>query len=134
MRVADTPDPLDRLLHLVLAEGALEADSLEAFAEALRERAGLVLEERLRPLEQRNRGLVKRIEAQDRELAWLRETVEKLKLAEQAHDRLLAHHRAVLEKIVAAVERAVARLPRLGGGEARQQLAELVALIEKELE
>jgi hypothetical protein len=46
-------DLLESLLRAALAEGALDADSLPRFAEALRARAALILAERVLPLAER---------------------------------------------------------------------------------
>ena len=61
-------DALDRLLELARAEGAGSAEGAAAFAGGLRERARLVLEERVGPLQERIRAL-------EREAAWRRESM-----------------------------------------------------------
>jgi hypothetical protein len=64
---APPPDPLPDLLDLASREGALEGEALAAFLAALRERARLVLAER-----------VERQEALEAENAWRRDAVTTL--------------------------------------------------------
>src|SRR5512141_908035 len=119
---------LIEVLRLAQAEGALEGEGLEAFAKGLRERAELVIEERLGRAEEQ----VRRLEAEvawrqqtirqlEQENAWRRETNEALAAeltalraardaAVGAHDRLLSHHRDVLGRVAAELA-AIAALP-----------------------
>ena len=71
-------DPLRDVLELASREGALQGEGLEAFAEALRERARLVLAERVEPLEARIRALEESVRALEAETAWRRESMASL--------------------------------------------------------
>lgn len=107
-------DPLlERLLALAEQEGALGPGRLEAFARGLRERAALILEER--------------VEALERESRWLRENRD---AASAAHDRLLDHHRRLLAQVVDALSSVAGHLRR---GPARQEIEALVASLKREL-
>jgi chromosome segregation ATPase len=75
--VAET-DALDRLLAVAETEGALGPERLADFAAGLRERARLVLEERIRPLEGRVKDLESSATVLEKENAWRRETAAAL--------------------------------------------------------
>jgi chromosome segregation ATPase len=100
-------DLLDAVLDLAAREGALDEEGRRAFARGFRDRARLVLEERLAPV-------LERAAALEKETAWRAETVaaleaeraalrEDLAKAATAHDRLLAQDLERREH-VAAVE------------------------------
>jgi hypothetical protein len=61
-------DLLDRVLRTALAEGALGPDRVESLAAGLRERARLILDERLGPVEERAAAL-------ERESRWRQEVI-----------------------------------------------------------
>ena len=83
-------DSLDRIVELARKEGALEGRKLRSFVEALRDRARLILEERVEPLTKRadafekesrwragiERGLETRIAALEAENAWRTKEIE----------------------------------------------------------
>jgi len=143
-------DPLDRLLELAGAEGAWSAAGFAAFADGLRERARLVLEERVTPLEQRIRALEDEVAALEREVAWRQETMagleherEDLKAEARAlqagwdaaaasHEKLLAHHREVLARAVGLFKEAAA-LPFWKLRSGRRLLGDSAALFAREL-
>lgn len=144
-------DLLDRLLDVAAREKPLKTEDVRAFGPALRERARLILEERVRPLEERLAALEKEnawrreaMEGLEKENAWMRrEQIGSLKneidalrsegqTASAAHDRLLAHHRAVLGRVVEALREASAALP-WGFRRARELLAELAAALGREI-
>ena len=135
-------DILDRLLRAADAEGALTGDSLAAFAEGLRERARLVLHERVQPLELRIQALEAAVASLEKETAWRRQAMTALEAeaaalggerdrASTAHTDLLAHHRDVMSR---AVERfaSAARLPFWKFRECRALLNEAALLFERE--
>lgn len=142
-------DALDRLLELAHAEGAWSAEGLAAFAGGLRERARLVLEERVEPLHERIRGLEQSVAALEREVAWRQEAMaglhselaalkgeaqalcEARDTATASHDRLLAHHRDVVAR---ASQRfaAAAELPPWRFRTSRALLRESAALFATE--
>jgi septal ring factor EnvC (AmiA/AmiB activator) len=66
-----SPDPLDAILELAVQEGALSRETLPEFARALRERAALVLGERVAGLEEHVANL-------ERELSWRKQEQERL--------------------------------------------------------
>jgi hypothetical protein len=68
-------DLLRDVLELARKEKALEGDALVAFATALRERARIVLAERIEPLEARIRMLEDHARSVDAENAWRREAM-----------------------------------------------------------
>ncbi len=103
----DPADLLLDLLKLAREEGALEGSDLEAFVAALRERAGLVVAERIRRLQDQVTALERQEGVLKEELAWRREEAQKLK---EAHDRLLAHHRDALTRLAAELSES-ARIP-----------------------
>ena len=71
-------DLLRDVLELARKEKALEGDALVAFATALRERARIVLAERIEPLEARIRMLEDHARSVDAENAWRREAMSGL--------------------------------------------------------
>ena len=105
------PDLLSDVLALARAEGALADEGIEAFAAALRERAQAIIEERLRAVAEMD-GVLNR--------------------ANEAHEKLLAHHRRVLRQIAAEL-RAVAALPVYWRWDARRRLRALAEGIETEV-
>lgn len=151
-------DLLDRLLDLGLKEESLGPRTARAFAEALRQRARLVLDERVRVLEERNailgrenawreetvrnlqeenrwrQGAMEMLEAQaaslEREIQAVREEWQK---AAAAHDRLLAHHRQLVARFAGALGALPGELP-WGFRRVKKRLAELAAALRKELE
>jgi len=185
------PDLLLDVLELARKEKALEGEGLRAFAQALGERARLVLEERVGRLEERVRmlereaawrreamaGLEASVGSLERENAWRREAVAALERenawrretnaaleasgrsleqenawrresgavlearaeglraereqSDQAHARLLAHHREVLERVAAELS-AVGSMPLLRARQARRRLLALAALLRPE--
>jgi len=72
------PDLLADVLQLARKEGALTGKGLVAFVHALRERAVLVIEERLGPLQARVQQLEEQVRGLERDVAWRRETLEQL--------------------------------------------------------
>jgi uncharacterized protein (DUF3084 family) len=99
-------DAVLEVLRLARAEGALEGDGLEAFARGLRERADLVIEERVTRAEAQVRRL-------EQEVTWRRETNEGLEQTNAALERETAWRRETnqgLEQTNAALERVVASL------------------------
>jgi chromosome segregation ATPase len=71
-------DLLRDVLELAHKEKALEGEALVSFATALRDRANLVLAERIEPLDERIRSLEARAHSVDRENAWRREAMQGL--------------------------------------------------------
>jgi chromosome segregation ATPase len=71
-------DLLRDVLELARKEKALEGDALVTFATALRDRARLVLAERIAPLEERIQSLEVHRRSVDTENAWRREAMEGL--------------------------------------------------------
>jgi hypothetical protein len=127
-RVGDA-DLLSEVLRLAQEEGALEGEALVAFARALRERADLILQERVRALEEESawrREAMAGLETRAAGLAAEREN------AMRAHEQLLAHHRDVLAQVVGEL-RAVAALPLVRMGQVRRRMAALADLLRKEL-
>lgn len=132
-------DPLRDVLELASREGALQGEGLEAFAEALRERARLVLAERVEPLEDRIRALEESVRALEAETAWRRESMEaleesvrglgeELRRAQGAHAALLTHQRELVERVAAELL-SVAALSPLRIREARRRLRDLAGLL-----
>ena len=146
-----TDDLLDAVLALAWderAEGAL------AFGEGLRDRARLILEERLRPVEERAAAF-------EKECAWRAESMRSLEAtleneralwgektsalegeidalrtegvrSAEAHDRLLSHHRVLMEQVVESLS-GVAELLPWRPGRAKARLAALAGLLRREL-
>jgi chromosome segregation ATPase len=71
-------DLLADVLELAGKEKALEGEALLAFAAALRDRAQLVLAERITPLEERIRSLDAQNRTLEKESAWRRQAMEGL--------------------------------------------------------
>lgn len=76
--MSDKADPLAALLEQASREGHLGGASLEAFAAALRERAAIVIEERLRSVEEELAWRKGEMESLKQEVAWRRESLENL--------------------------------------------------------
>jgi hypothetical protein len=110
----EPPDLLRDVLDLASREGALQGEGLAAFAEALRERARLVLAERAERL--------RALEAEAERLA------DELGKASDAHGALLAHHRDLVERVAAELL-SVAALSPLRTREARRRLRALAGLL-----
>lgn len=143
-------DALDRLLERARAEGAWSGEGFVAFADGLRERARIVLEERVAPLEERIGALERSVASLEREAAWRREAMKGLEAevanlkgearalragwdaATASHATLLAHHRDVVSR---AVERftSAAVLPVWKFRTCRALLADSAALFAREI-
>jgi hypothetical protein len=129
-------DLLDALLRTALAEEtALDARRLRPFAEALRARAARILAERVQPIEERAAAFEKESAWRAGIIASLEAEKEALRregrTTAEAHDRLLAHHRATLRRLAEALEPLPAALPwsyRL----VRARLLELLESLRKE--
>ncbi len=122
---------LEQLLALARREGALEGRALEAFAQALQERARVILGERAQrteALERENAWRRETIAGLEREREWLRQEAQS---AREAHERLLTHHRGVIETVVAELS-SIAGLPFYRRRETRLRLIALVELLRKE--
>jgi len=151
------PDLLADVLQLARKEGALTGKGLVAFVHALRERAALVIEERLEPLLARVQQLEEQVRGLEQDVAWRRETLAQLEQEnawhrdtvahlqrdhEQssalltstvaAHEGLLVHHRGVLARVVAELA-TVAQLPWWRRATARRRLSALADLLRSEL-
>lgn len=103
-------DPLAGFLRLAQREGALEGEGLGVFMTSLRERAELViadrlgrLETKLRALETENNGKREAIAALETERAWLRQTIENLEGVKARQGQTVA----TLEADAVALRRAV---------------------------
>jgi phage shock protein A len=143
-------DALDRLLELARAEGAWSAEGFAAFARGLRERARLVLDERVAWLEEHTRALEAALATLEREVAWRQETMAGLERelaalkdeaqalkagwdeATASHEKLLAHHRGVVSYAVQRLNQAAA-LPVWKLRSGRKLLEESAALLAREL-
>jgi len=108
-------DLLDRLLTLADRDNSLSAASLPEFSRGLRERARLVLDERVRPLEQRVADLERELAAQSEAVARLRSDRQELVR------RVLGH----LDEIADGLG--------WGARRARETLATLIVALRKEL-
>jgi hypothetical protein len=114
-------DALIEVLRLAHAEGALEGEGLEALASGLRERADLVIEERVARAE----AHVRRLEP---EVAWRRETNETLERENAWRRETMAGHEETIRQLErenawrreanAALERVVASLRAEGAASA----------------
>jgi uncharacterized coiled-coil protein SlyX len=71
-------DPLQEVLELARSEKALEGEAFAAFAAALRERAQIVLAERVGRAEEQVRGLQAQVRSMEAENAWRRTAMEGL--------------------------------------------------------
>jgi hypothetical protein len=143
-------DPLEALLEIGKREGALAGDSLGAFATALRDQARRIVEERVRPARERAAAFEKEaawlrglVENRDREIGSLRADKARCdeeaararsdgRVAADAHDRLLAHHKAVLGQAAGTIEAAATALPWWRGA-ARRQLRDLARALKQEI-
>ena len=96
-------DALDRLLELVRGEGTSSAEGLAAFADGLRERARLVLEERVRPLEERIRALEVSVASLEREAAWRQEAMAGLEVSVASLEREAAWRQEAMAGLEAEV-------------------------------
>jgi uncharacterized coiled-coil protein SlyX len=139
-------DPLRDVLELASRDGALQGEGLEAFVEALRERARLVLAERVSALEERVRALEaetawrrESMASLEAEVSWRRESMEaleksvrglgeELRRAQDAHAALLVHQRELVERVAAELL-SVAALSPLRIREARRRLRDLAGLL-----
>lgn len=112
-------DLLEALLRAALAEGeTLDERNLKHFAEALRARADQILRERVQPIAERA-AQVEDLKRERQELI-----AEKQRSAE-AHDRLLAHHRATLLRLAENLESLPRALP-WSYRRVRAQIAEIL--------
>ena len=100
-------DLLHDLLDLARREDLLEGENLEAFVRALRERASLILDERVRTAEVDNAwrkeamdGLQERVRGLEAENTWRRETVAALEDAVQHLGEEKAAQEEVLRRLV----------------------------------
>jgi len=113
-------DLLHDLLDLARREDLLEGENLEAFVRALRERASLILDERVRTAEVDNAwrkeamdGLQERVRGLEAENTWRRETVAALENAVQHLGEEKAAQEEALRRLVedkAAQEEVLQRL------------------------
>lgn len=78
--MSEKSDPLVALLEQAAREGLLKGESLHAFASALRERAEIVIQARLRNAEEELVWRRGQVESLEQEVAWRRESFEKLLL------------------------------------------------------
>ncbi len=130
------PEPLRDVLDVASREGALQGEGLTAFVDALRERASLVLAERVERNEERLRTL-------EAEAAWRRESMaslgrretgageslaDELRRAQDAHGALLAHHRELVERVAVELD-SIAALSPLRARQARRRLRALAGLL-----
>ena len=95
---------LKDVLDLARREKALEGEALVAFASALRERARLVLAERIAPLEERIRALEAHARAVDEENAWRREAMAGLERSVRALEEDNVFRRGELDRAVQSHE------------------------------
>ena len=100
-------DLLHDLLDLARREDLLEGENLEAFVRALRERASLILDERVRTAEVDNAwrkeamdGLQERVRGLEAENTWRRETVAALEDAVQHLGEEKAAQEEALRRLV----------------------------------
>jgi len=137
-----TEDLLQALLRTALAEKSLDAQTLPRFAAALRARAEQILAERLMLLEERAASLEKekehwiaeadRRQKQIEELKHERERlIDEKRTTSEAHDRLLAHHRATLLRLAETLESIPPGLP-WSYRRVRARIAELLETLRKE--
>ena len=149
-------DVLDEILSAALREKAIGPDGLADFAAGLRERARIILGERLRPWQDR-------VDTLEKENAWradsilgltaenerltdengrlkdenlrLKEETERMRgewrTASEAHDRLLQHHRGVVRGAAESLL-AVAELPVWKRRQARARLADIAAALRRD--
>jgi chromosome segregation ATPase len=133
---------LEEILSAALHEKAIAPDGIADFAAGLRDRARLILEDRLRPLQDR-------IDTLEKENAWRAASIESLtdecrrlkeemegvraewRTASAAHDQLLGHHRSVMRGTAESLL-AVQALPFWKRGQARARLADLAAALRRD--
>ena len=131
------PDPLERLLSRAQDEGLLDSEGLGQIVAAFRQRAERLLAERIEPLERSRASL-------ETEVAWLREQEVALKQEREAqialssesrdaHDRLLAHHRGVIERLIASLHELAGQVPGLNGERTRERLDSLARALSQEV-
>jgi hypothetical protein len=143
-------DPLEAIVTRAAAEGVLTPERAASFARALRERAEIILAERVRPLEDKAASLDRevawragQVAALERETAWRAGQVETLQKAVSdlqaehhaalsAHDRLLEHHRRLVGEMVAALAAFSAGLP-WQFGRVRKEMERLAEVLRGEL-
>jgi chromosome segregation ATPase len=89
-------DSLDRIVELARQEGALDRRKLRRFLGALRDRARLVLEERVEPL-------AKRADAYEKEARWRAEVQEGLEAAVASLEKESRWHKEAMEGLEARV-------------------------------
>jgi len=120
-------DSLDRIVELARKEGALEGRKLRSFVEALRDRARLILEERVEPLSKRadafekesrwraeiQRGLEQHIASLVKEAGWRVEIQRGLETRIAALDAENAWRTNEIEARRGEVERLLAEIERL---------------------
>jgi predicted nucleic acid-binding Zn-ribbon protein len=147
-------DLLETLLRTALAAPTtLDERTLPRFAEALRARAAQILAERVQPLEERaaafekenawRAGIIAALEKEKEHWTAEREALiaeatrlkaelgalgDEKRAASEAHDRLLAHHRATLQRLAERIEAIPAGLP-WSYRRARRQIAELLEML-----
>ena len=104
-------DLLHDLLDLARREDLLEGENLEAFVRALRERASLILDERVRTVEAENawrkqsmEGLQERVAGLEAENAWHLETAAGLREAVRSLEAEKAWARETIEGLQEAVQ------------------------------
>ena len=135
-------DLLDRVLLAALAEGALDPERVASFAAGLRERAQRILDERLKPVEQRAAAFERESRWKQEVIAGIEEEIRRLRAemealgregdkAAQAHDRLLAHHRDVLRNVVEVLDALPRRSSAVSSGVDR--LRDLAVALRKEI-
>lgn len=105
-------DPLQRLLTLAEAEGLLSG-GLERLLRGLRERAALILAERIVPLEEKAAAL-------ERENPWLRETIANLERRAQALENAKRETTVAFERETAWLRETIAALEQLDGARAAE--------------
>jgi chromosome segregation ATPase len=102
----DDSDSLDRILNIAFAEGSLQPDRLHAFATTLRERARLILAERLEALDIRIATLTRETEWQagiiaglEHEQAWRTESMKDMETTVNALRRETRHLTETLDHL-----------------------------------
>jgi hypothetical protein len=106
-------DPLSEVLELASREGALQGEGLAAFLDALRERARLVLAERVERQEARLRELEAGLRSLEAEAAWRRDAMGTLEAGLRSLEAEAAWRResmASLEESVRALGQEAERL------------------------
>ena len=124
-----TDDLLEALLRAFREEASVhDHRALTRLVDGLRARAQLVLADRLAPVEAERDALADRLAAVEADREAVR--AEKRTTAE-AHDRLLAHHRATVVRLAEALESLAPGLP-WSYRRVRARIAELVETLRKE--